>query len=134
MGKRRQQEPTGAARRVGHCFSDLRIHDVNNRVNQRSWREVLPSAALLVLSVLLQDAFIKRPLEVPIQKEPLLLIDKLNDFFQVGRALNAVRRLGKNCADKPLFLAQNLEGFLVMPDKVLSLFLEQIAPSVLDGN
>jgi hypothetical protein len=59
-----QQEAAGPARRIVDFLARLRVHYLDNRVDQRTRREVLAGATLQVRGVLSQQPFVAIALHI----------------------------------------------------------------------
>lgn len=130
MREGRKQKATRTASRVRHCFANLRIHYINNGINKGTRREILPSTTLLILAVLLKNAFIQSALHVAVHQQPRLLVDKGNELLKVDGTFNTVGRLRENRADKAVLTTQNIQRLFVLIEQVFPGFLEQIFPTV----
>ncbi len=102
-----EQEAAGAAGRVDDDLARLRLHAVDDRLDERARREVLPRAALDVLGVPLQQALVGVALHVGRHREPVLLADQLDDeLAELGRVLDLVLGLAEDEAEHPALLAE----------------------------
>ena len=90
---RGQQKAAGAAGRVDHHLARARPNAIDDCLNDRARREVLPGAALYVLGVLLEQSFVGVALHVGRHGRPVFLADQLDDEpAQLRRILDAVLR------------------------------------------
>ena len=126
----RKEEATRTTSRVAYGLANLRIDTVDHSRDERTRREVLSSAALLVLAVALQYALIDGTLHVAIHNEPLLLIYHRYDFLQIHGLVYLVLRLGVDGTDKIALGAKNLQRFLVLRDKVQTIQTGKVVPLV----
>src|SRR5438093_1178530 len=75
---------------------------IDERADQRSWREVLPGSGLNVFGVLFKQPFIGVALNVGVEREPGLAVDQVDDQPpQLGRILNPVLRFAEDDAEHP---------------------------------
>jgi len=104
-----QEEATGAAGRVGDGLARLGLHALHHRADHGARREVLAGAALGVLGVLLQQAFVQVALGVGVHAHPALGVDHLHQPRQLGRVLDLVLRLEEDGARHAAFLPQAVQ-------------------------
>jgi hypothetical protein len=97
---RGKQKAAGAAGRVADRLAGLGRDAVHHGLDQRTRREVLARAALGVLRVFLQQAFVSIALHVGAHGRPVLAIDQVHyQAAQLGRVLELVLRLAE---DQPM--------------------------------
>ena len=102
-------------------FAGLGRDRIDDRLDQRARREVLAGAALGVLRVLLQQALVGVALHVGVDRQPVLLVDQVDDQPpQLGRVLDLVLRLAEDQAEHALLLAQFLERVAVVVEQLVA--------------
>ena len=69
------QKAAGAGRRVLDDVVERRLHHPHHAVDQRARREVLAGAGLLLVGVLLQQAFVQVAQAFPVHAVPVELVD-----------------------------------------------------------
>jgi hypothetical protein len=106
--ERGEQKAAGPARGIADGLPDARLHHLDHRLNQRPRREVLAGAALHLLGVAFEQAFVDRPLHIDAEAEPLLPVDQGNEALQLRRVADLVLRTLENQADQALGLRQSL--------------------------
>jgi len=84
----RQKEAACAAGRITDGLSRFGADRLHYGPDERPRGEILSSAALHILGVLLQEALVDRPLDIHIQAQPGLAIDQLHQPAQLGRGLD----------------------------------------------
>ena len=101
-----QQEAAGAAAGSQMVSPGVGAHDIHDGLDQRARGEVLARAALGVLGVLLQQAFVDFALDVDIQADPGFAVDQVDQAAQLGRVLDLVLGLAEDDGDQAGALAQ----------------------------
>ena len=125
---RGEQEPAGAARRVGDRLAGVRPQARDHRPDQRPRREVLAGAGLGVLGALLQQPLVGVALEVGVDRRPGLLVDQVDDQpAQLGRVLDPVLRLAEDRPSVPVCLPE-LEDVAVVRLQLVAASVEQRLP------
>ena len=76
---RGKQKPAGPARRIAEGLSRLRLDHVHHGLDQRAGSEVLASAGLGILCVLLQETFVCVAFHISAHHRPVFLIDQVDD-------------------------------------------------------
>ena len=95
-------------------FHRLRAQAAHHRTNQRAGREILARAALDVLGVLLQKAFVDFALHVRGHGDPLLPVDHLHDAVEDSRIGDLVDGSLENLSQDAALLTQRFERVLVL--------------------
>jgi hypothetical protein len=80
-------------------FSGLGVDDGHHRINQCARREILPRARFDLLRIAFEQALIDRAFDVDAEPEPSLAVDEPYETPQLGRILDLVLRLQKDCPD-----------------------------------
>ena len=101
-----QQKATGTTGRVTDGTLRLGLHDIDNGLNQWARGEVLTGPGLGILGVLLKQPLVDVGLDVYIQPDPGLAVDKLQQPAQLGRFLDFVLRFAEDGGDETGPLAQ----------------------------
>ena len=109
-----QQEAGGAAGRVADGLARGGGHGFHDGLDERARGEVLAGAALHVLGVLLQQAFVNLALHVEAQARPVFAVDKGQQVLEAGRVLNLVLGLLEDDAQHAGLLAQVGEQVAVL--------------------
>jgi hypothetical protein len=85
---RGEEKAAGAAARIADQLAGLGRDAVHHRLDQRARREVLAGAALDVVGVALEQAFVGVALHVGAHRRPVLGVDQVDDHApQLGRVL-----------------------------------------------
>ena len=129
-----QKEATRAASGIAHGFADSRTRHIDHRLDERTGREVLACARLLVLAVLFEDAFVDGTLHVAIEVEPVLLVDHRDDLLQIDGLVDLVLRLDEDGADEAVLLREVLQGLLVLLDEVHAVERQEFLPPIAFGD
>src|SRR5581483_8253552 len=107
---RGEEKAAGAAGRVAHALARPRRDAVDHRGDQRTRREVLASAALGVLRVLLQQALVGVALHIGAHRRPVLGVDQVDDHApQLSGVLELVLRPTEDQPERALLVAEPFE-------------------------
>jgi hypothetical protein len=124
-----EQEAAGAAGRVADGRAGLRSHHLDDRLDQWPRREVLASARLDVLGVLLEQALVGVALHVDVERHPLLPVDQVDDqTAELRRILNAVLGLAEDDPEHPGPTAKLGEDVPVMNLELVAVAGEEALP------
>ena len=105
---RGEQETTRAAGRIDDDLSGLRLHAVDDGLDDPPGREVLPRAPLDVLRVPLEQPLVGVALHVGGHRRPVFPADQLDDQpAQFGGVLDAVLRLLEDQPEHAALRAQD---------------------------
>jgi hypothetical protein len=130
-----QEEAAGAAGGIADGIIRPGRHHVNHRFDQRPGGEILPSAALGVLGVLLQEPLVGVPLHVGAHDRPVLPVEKIYDqATQFRRVLELVLGPAEDEAQKSLLLAELFQDMAVVVEEFIAVLLKQARPVVAGRN
>ena len=130
-----EQEAAGAAGGVADRSVGFGAHHVDDGLDQRARREVLPGAGLDVLGVALQQRLVGVALDVGAEGQPVFAVDQLLDEpGQHGRFLNLVLGLAENHPQRSGLAAQRLQGAAVVDFELDAVAGEQAGPVEALGN
>ena len=127
---RRQQEAAGAAGGVVDRLAGPGVHHVDDGLDERPRREVLPRAGLDVLGVLLQQPFVDLGLDVDAGAAPVFAVDERHQPPQLGRVLDLVLGLAEDGGDEAAARAQRLQRLAVVAFQLRPVEADQAAPGV----
>ena len=121
----------GTAGRIIAALAGLGCHQARHYVNQHTRRKVLPGTALLFVSVFLQQSFVKITQSLLLRAEPVQLVNRPDNLFQVLRLINVRRRALVNLLNASrALLAQVIQQILVKALQLQSLARQQIIPAI----
>ena len=107
VGVCREEKTASATSRIRDDLARHRAHAVDQRVDQRPRREVLPRAALRVLGVPLQQALVSFAFDVRRHLQPRLIANQVDDkLAELGGVLNLVLGLAEDEPQHPALLAE----------------------------
>ena len=92
-------------------------------------REILPSTRLDLLRVAFEKALIDRAFDIDAEPEPGLAVDKADKTPQLGRVLDPVLRLEKNCSDNAGAARKLFENRRMAPRQLFRLQIAQYRPA-----
>ncbi len=121
--KRRQQEPTRAACRIGNSHHWFRSHHLDDCSNNRSRREVLSGSASHIISVSGQQAFVNFTFHIQVELRPIFTINHLNEEMKFGRIVDLALRLGKDQANQTRTFAQLAQALMIPRQDAFALSL-----------
>ena len=98
---RGEQEPARARSGIANGLTGLRTHDIHNRLDERTRREVLTGSALGILGVLFQQTFVNLPFDVDVQPDSGFAVDQFNQAAELGGVLDLVLRFAEDDEDQP---------------------------------
>ena len=108
--------------------------DLDDGLDERARREVLPGPALGVLGVLLEQALVDLALDVHVEPVPHLGVDEADEAVQLGRVLDLVLRLAEDGAEQAVLLAERRERLAVVRLEGLALARGEVGPAVALGD
>ena len=127
----RNHKTEGAAGRIVAALAGLWCHQARHYVNQHTRSEVLPGAALLFVSVFLQQSLVKITQALLLRAEPVQLVNRPDNLFQVLRLVDVRRRALVNLLNASRApLAQVIKQLLVKALQLQSLARQQIIPAI----
>ena len=129
-----KQESSRARGGIADGLTRLRVHDIHNGLDKRTRREVLTRAALGILRVLFEQAFVDLTLDVNIQPDPGFAIYQFDQAAQFGGILDFVLRLAEDDGNQPRALTQPREDGAVMRFEIVAIQTLQTRPVVFFGN
>ena len=113
----------------------VRVHDLDDGLDQRPRCEVLAGAALGILRVLFEQAFVSVALDVSFERRPLLSVDEIGDeAAQLRRILDLVLRLAEDDAEHSRLLAEVLQRLPVQHFQGIAVLREQRRPVISGGD
>ena len=125
----REQESARAGGGVADGLSRLGVHDFHHGLDEGPRGEVLARAALGILGVLFQQAFVDLALGVDVQPDPGLAVDQGDQALQLGRVLDLVLRLAENGRDQAGAGAQVLQDMQILGFQVGAILRSQATTS-----
>src|ERR1017187_2066667 len=130
-----KQKAAGAGRGIDDRGSRLRAHDFDDGIDEDTRREVLAGAALGVLGVLFEQAFVDVAFHVGAESAPGFLIDEIDDQpAQVGGILDLVLSFPEDDAEDARLLAEIFERVAVVPLERQPVQFDQAGPVVIFGD
>lgn len=116
------EEAPGAAGRVAdrEVFGNLgiRLHQSDDRLDQRAGREVLAGPLLALGGCLLEQPLERSGLDIHLQARPLRSVDGLDQPGKGGRAGQPVLAAGEDVAEDARSLTKRAQGVLVGLDEL----------------
>ncbi|RMR25994.1 hypothetical protein ALP90_05675 [Pseudomonas amygdali pv. ulmi] len=124
------QETSGTRSRVLDGLSWLGLDAVDDAVDQRARREVLPCTGFGFAGVLFQQAFVKIAQAITASAEPVDPVQALDQLLQMARFLHAGLRIGINGGDQRVaVLAQVQQHLTVVVEQVKARLASQVRPA-----
>ena len=128
---RRNHKAKGAAGRIIAALSGLRCHQTCHNINQHTRSEVLSGTAFLFVSVFLQQSLVKITQSLLLRAEPVQLVNRPDNLFQILRLINIrcralINLLNTSCT----LLAQIIQQFLIKGLQLQPLARQQIIPAI----
>ena len=127
----RNHKTEGTAGRIVTALAGLGCHQARHHVNQHTRSEVLPGAALLFVSVFLQQSLVKITQSLLLRAEPVQLVNRPDNLFQVLRLVDVRRRALVNLLNASRApLAQIIQQILIKALQLQALARQQIIPAI----
>ena len=121
----------GTTGRIVAALAGLGCHQTRHYVNQYTRSEVLPGTALLFVSVFLQQSFVKITQSLLLRAEPVQLVNRPDNLFQILRLVDIRRRALVNFLNASrALLAQVIQQLLVKALQLQALARQQIVPAI----
>src|SRR6266545_2254110 len=130
------QKSSGSTSRIAHrelgVDPRVRLHAMDDGLDEEARREVLPGPLLPLVGRLLQQALEHRRLDVHVQRRPDRLADHLDEPLQVVRAVESRAGFLEDVTQETRLLSQRAEHRLVVLDEVRTRTARQLGPRAVD--